>query len=342
MHPTFLPLEAGLDTIGTPALWAWTIGGVIALFVLDFLITRRPHEVSMKEAIGWSIVYIALPVLFGVYLLAQFGGQIGLEYYTGYLVEKSLSVDNLFVFMLILSGFAVPKELQQRVLLIGVAGALVLRAIFIAVGATLIAQFAITFLFFGLILLATAVKVWRDAQGESHDTDVSELKIVKVIRRFWPVTDDYQGTKMVVREAGRRALTPLAVVTIAILGTDIMFAIDSVPAVYGITGDPYLVFVTNAFALLGLRALYFVLQGVLAKLVHLSYGLAIILAFIGVKLVLHWAHGVWAWVPTVPTLASLGVIVGILALVTITSLIANRRAEQAADQADRSPDSVGV
>ncbi|HRL49917.1 MAG TPA: TerC/Alx family metal homeostasis membrane protein [Propioniciclava sp.] len=328
MHPYLLPLETGLDTIGTPALWAWTIGGVIALFVLDFIITRRPHEVSMKEAIGWSIFYIALPVLFGVYLLVQHGGQIGLEYYTGYLVEKSLSVDNLFVFMLILSGFAVPKELQQRVLLIGVAGALVLRAIFIAVGATLIAQFSITFLFFGLILLATAVKVWRDAQGEGHDTDVSELKIVRLIRRFWPVTEDYRGTKMIVREAGRRALTPLAVVTIAILATDIMFAIDSVPAVYGITGDPYLVFVTNAFALLGLRALYFVLQGVLAKLVHLSYGLAIILAFIGVKLVLHWAHGVWAWVPTVPTLASLGVIVGILVIVTITSLIANRRAER--------------
>ena len=328
MHPYLLPLETGLDTIGTPALWAWTIGGVIALFVLDFIITRRPHEVSMKEAIGWSIFYIALPVLFGVYLLVQHGGQIGLEYYTGYLVEKSLSVDNLFVFMLILSGFAVPKELQQRVLLVGVAGALVLRAIFIAVGATLIAQFSITFLFFGLILLATAVKVWRDAQGEGHDTDVSELKIVRLIRRFWPVTEDYRGTKMIVREAGRRALTPLAVVTIAILATDIMFAIDSVPAVYGITGDPYLVFVTNAFALLGLRALYFVLQGVLAKLVHLSYGLAIILAFIGVKLVLHWAHGVWAWVPTVPTLASLGVIVGILVIVTITSLIANRRAER--------------
>ena len=328
MHPYLLPLETGLDTIGTPALWAWTIGGVIALFVLDFIITRRPHEVSMKEAIGWSIFYIALPVLFGVYLLVQHGGQIGLEYYTGYLVEKSLSVDNLFVFMLILSGFAVPKELQQRVLLVGVAGALGLRAIFIAVGATLIAQFSITFLFFGLILLATAVKVWRDAQGEGHDTDVSELKIVRLIRRFWPVTEDYRGTKMIVREAGRRALTPLAVVTIAILATDIMFAIDSVPAVYGITGDPYLVFVTNAFALLGLRALYFVLQGVLAKLVHLSYGLAIILAFIGVKLVLHWAHGVWAWVPTVPTLASLGVIVGILVIVTITSLIANRRAER--------------
>ncbi len=332
MSPHLVPLET-LSTIGTPTLWAWTVGGVLALFVLDFIITRRPHEVSMKEAIGWSVFYVALPLLFGVFLLAQYGGEIGLEFYTGYLVEKSLSVDNLFIFMLILTGFAVPKALQQRVLLIGVAGALVLRAIFIALGATLIAQFSITFLFFGLILLATAVKVWKDAQGEGHDQDVSDLKIVRVIRRFWPVTEAYHGTRMTVLEQGRRALTPLAVVTIAILATDIMFAIDSVPAVYGITGDPYLVFITNAFALLGLRALYFVLQGVLSKLVHLSHGLAIILAFIGVKLVLHWAHGVWAWVPTVPTLASLAVIVGVLTVVTITSLIANKRAEQAREVA---------
>lgn len=328
-----LPLETSLESIGTPTLWGWTIAAVVALFVFDFIITRRPHEVSMREAVGWSAFYIALPVGFGIWLLSQYGGQTGLEYFTGYLVEKSLSVDNLFIFMLILTGFAVPKALQQRVLLIGVAGALVLRAIFIALGATLIAQFSITFLFFGIILLATAVKVWRDAASDDSHTDVSELAVVKFIRRFWPVTDEYHGTRWSVVENGRRALTPLAVVIIAILGTDIMFAIDSVPAVYGITGDPYLVFVTNAFALLGLRALYFVLQGVLQSLVHLGYGLAIILAFIGVKLVLHWAHGIWAWVPTVPTLASLVVIVGVLAVVTVTSLIATRR-RRSAEAAD--------
>lgn len=288
----------------------------------------------MKEAVGWSVFYIAIPLLFGVWILSQFGAQTGLEYYTGYLVEKSLSVDNLFVFMLILSGFAVPKELQQRVLLIGVAGALVLRAIFIALGATLISSFAITFLFFGLILLATAVKVWRDAMGDDEHVEVAEMKVVRIIRRFWPVTDEYRGTSWTSQVDGRRALTPFAVVVLTILFTDIVFAIDSVPAVYGITGDPYLVFATNAFALLGLRALYFVLQGVLSKLVHLSYGLAIILGFIGVKLVLHWAHGVWAWVPTVPTLASLVVIVGILALVTVTSLIATRGSKEAPVEAD--------
>ena len=268
---------------------------------------------------------------FGGWLLARYGSQVGLEYYAGYLVEKSLSVDNLFVFMLLLSGFAVPAALQQRVLLIGVAGALVMRGIFIALGAALLANFTITFLFFGLILLVTAVKVWRDARStEEHSVNVADLRIVRAIRRFMPVTDDYRGSRMTVREAGRRALTPLAVVTV----TDLRFAIDSVPAVSGITGDPDLVFATNAVALLGLRALYFVLQGVLSKLVHLGYGLAFILAFIGVKLVLHWAHGIWPDVPTVPTLASLAVIVAALTLVTVTSLVSTRRAEARAEVAD--------
>ncbi len=315
--------------IGSPLVWAITIAAVLALFVLDFLITRRPHEVSMREAIGWSIFYIALPLLFGVWVWQAFGGETGLEFYAGYLVEKSLSVDNLFVFMLLMASFAVPKELQQRVLLIGVAGALVLRGIFIALGAVLISSFSWTFLLFGLILLATAVKVLRDAMSpEAHEVEVGSLRIVRLVRRFWPVTDDYRGTAMAVVENGRRAITPLALACLAILATDVVFAVDSVPAVYGITGDPYLVFVTNAFALLGLRALYFVLAGALGALVHLGYGLAAILAFIGVKLVLHWAHGIWAWVPVVPTMASLLVIVGILAIVITTSLISNRRRER--------------
>lgn len=316
---------AAVSTIATPALWGWTVAAVVALFAFDFIVTRRPHEVSLREALGWSGFYLALPLLFGGWLWAQHGSQLGLEYYTGYLVEKSLSVDNLFVFMLIIGAFAVPRPLQQRVLLIGVAGALVLRAVFIALGAALIANFAVTFLFFGAILLATAVHVLRDARsGEASSASVGDLRVVRVLRRFFAVSDDYRGTRVTFREGGRWALTPLAVVMVAILGTDLMFAIDSVPAVYGITGDPYLVFVTNAFALLGLRALYFVLEGVLSRLVHLGYGLAAILAFIGVKLVLHWAHGVWPQVPTVPTVASLVVIVSTLAVVTVTSLLATR------------------
>ncbi len=313
-------------SIGTPTLWASTIGAIALLFVVDFLITRRPHEVSMREAVGWSAFYVAIPVGFGVWIWQQYGGDRGLEYYTGYLVEKSLSVDNLFVFLLLLTAFAVPRALQQRVLLIGVAGALVLRGVFIALGAQLIASFSWAFLLFGAVLLVTAVKVARDALSpHDHTVDIGSIRIVRVLRRLWPVTESYAGTRMTVRESGRRALTPLALVTLAILGTDVVFAIDSVPAVYGITGDPYLVFATNAFALLGLRALYFVVQGALGSLRHLGHGLAVILAFIGVKLVMHWAHGVWPAVPEVPTLASLAVIVGILGLATTTSVLANRR-----------------
>lgn len=317
-----------LETIATPTLWALTIAGVIALLALDFLLTRKPHEVSMREAVGWSAFYIALPLAFGLWVWTTHGSQTGLEYYTGYLVEKSLSVDNLFIFILILSSFAVPRVLQQRALLFGIIGALVMRGIFIALGAALIARFSWMFLIFGAILLVTAWGVLRDARQGGHALEVSELRIVRLARRFFPITADYRGTRMTVIEGGRKALTPLALVVLAILGTDLVFAIDSVPAVYGITGDPYLVFVTNAFALLGLRALYFVLEGLLGTLRHLGYGLAAILAFIGVKLALHWAHGVWEWVPTVPTLASLAVIVGALALTTATSLWANRRDER--------------
>ncbi|MCV2396289.1 TerC/Alx family metal homeostasis membrane protein [Actinotalea sp. M2MS4P-6] len=319
------PATAALSTIGTPTLWAVTLGAVALLIVVDFLLTRRPHEVSMREATGWSVFYIALPLGFGAFLWARYGQQTGVEYLTGYLVEKSLSVDNLFVFMLLLSAFAVPAKLQQRVLLYGIVGALVLRGVFIAIGAAALANLSWAFLAFGLILLATGVKLLRDQRSESHEVDVSSMRSVRLLRRLWPVTDDYRGTRMSVVEDGRRALTPLAVVVVAVFATDVVFAVDSVPAVYGITGDPYLVFATNAFALLGLRALYFLLAGALSRLVHLGYGLAAILALIGVKLVLHWAHGIWPGVPTIPTLASLVGVLGILALVTVTSLLATRR-----------------
>ena len=319
-----------LDTIGTPTLWAVTIGLVVVLLVVDFIATRKPHEVSMKEALGWSAFYVALPLAFGGYIWSQHGSARGVEYYTGYLVEKTLSVDNLFVFMLLLAAFAVPAALQQRVLLYGIIGALVLRGLFIALGAAALSAFDWVFLVFGLILLATGVKLLKDAiAGHDHDEkDVSSMRSVKFMRRFMPVTEEYDGPRMTVMQNGRRALTPLALVVVAVFATDLVFAIDSVPAVYGITGDPYLVFATNAFALLGLRALYFVLQGALAKLVHLSYGLAAILGFIGVKLALHWAHMTWSSVPEIPTLASLGVIVGILAVTVTTSLIASKRASE--------------
>lgn len=331
-----------METLATPTLWAVSIAALLALFVLDFVVTRRPHEVSLKEAAAWSIFYISLPVAFGVWLWREHGSSVGGEFFTGYLVEKSLSIDNLFLFMMLLTAFAVPKIHQQRVLLIGVAGALVMRAVMIVLGAQLLTTFTWMFVLFGAFLLWTAVKVWRDtAAGDEHTVDPGDMRIVRGIRRIFPVTDDYRGSAMSVRESveqdgrivTRRALTPLAVVTLAVLATDALFALDSVPAVYGITSDPYLVFATNAFALLGLRALYFLVEGVLSTLVHLGYGLAVILAFIGYKLVAHWAHEVWHWVWTPSTAVSLGVIVVSLLTVTVTSLVATRRAQRRATAA---------
>ena len=324
--PELSPLAAAeLSSVGTPTLWAVTIVGVLVLLVLDFLVTRKPHEVSIREALGWSAFYIALPLAFGAWIWSRWGSQQGIEYLTGYLVEKSLSVDNLFVFMLLLAAFAVPSVLAQRVLLYGIAGALVLRGVFIALGAAALKTLDFAFLLFALILVATAVKLLRDAlSGHEQEVDINKMRSVRLLRKVMPVVDEYHGTRMTIRQNGRRALTPFALVVVAVLATDIVFAVDSVPAVYGITEDPYLVFATNAFALLGLRALYFVLHAALSRLVHLSYGLAVILAFIGLKLGLHWAHGIWEGVPEIPTLASLGVIIGVLVIVTITSLRATR------------------
>ena len=316
-----------MPTIADPQLWGLTLAAVAALVAVDFLLTRRPHEVSTREAAAWSAFYVALPLAFGAWLWSRYGSAHGVEFLTGYVVEKSLSVDNLFVFLLLLGAFAVPAQLRQRVLLYGIVGALALRAVLIALGAAALETFSFAFLLFGLILAATAVKILRDARrGHDRPVDVSRLRSVRLIRRVVPVTEEYDGPRLSVRRGGGRALTPLALAVVAVLGADVVFAVDSVPAVYGITGDPYLVFATNAFALLGLRALYFLLEGALGRLVHLAYGLAVILAVIAAKLVLHWAHGTWPAVPEVPTLAGLLLIVAVLAVVTLTSLHATRRA----------------
>jgi TerC family integral membrane protein len=323
-----------LESIGTPWLWTATIAAVIALLALDFALTRRPHAVSLREAALWSAFYIALPLAFGVFILLQYGTTTGVEYYAGYLVEKSLSVDNLFVFILLLSSFAVPRELQQRALLFGIVGALILRGIFIAIGAAAIQQLSFAFLIFGLILAVTGVQLLREAlSGHEKEVDVDSMRTVRILRRFAPISGRYHGTRLSVRENGVRMLTPFAVVIVVIFITDLIFAIDSVPAVYGITGDPYLVFATNAFALLGLRALYFLLEGALSRLVHLSFGLAFILFFIGAKLVLHWAHDEFEGVPEISTSLSLVVILLTLITVTITSLIATRRSGAGAEVA---------
>jgi TerC family integral membrane protein len=318
-----------VETIGSPVLWSATVAVLLVLLAADFVVTRRPHDVPMREAVGWAVFYLALPVAFGFLLWPLYGSDVSVNFFTGWVVEKSLSVDNLFVFMLLLAAFAVPAALAQRVLLYGIAGALVLRAIFIALGAAVISAGSWAFLLFGAILLVTAVKVMRDAvAGHEQAVDIDGLRSVRLLRRLMPVTRDFEGAKLTVRRAGRLALTPMALVVVAVFMTDIVFAVDSVPAVYGITDDPYLVFAANAFALLGLRALYFVLHNALTRLRHLNHGLSIILAFIGVKLVLHWAHTVWPQAPEVPTPLSLLVILGVLVTVTVTSVRANRREER--------------
>jgi TerC family integral membrane protein len=329
------------ETIGTPLLWGTVLLGVVALLALDFLLTRKPHAVSMREAVGWSVFYVALPLAFGGYVLLSHGQEAGLEYLAGYVVEKSLSIDNLFVFLLVMGGFAVPRPLQQRVLLYGIVGALVLRGVFIALGAAALARFDWMFLVFGVVLVATGVKILRDAlAGHERSLDVASLRSVRLLRRLLPVTDEYDGPRLATRAAGRWALTPLAVVVVALFSIDVVFAVDSVPAVYGITGDPFLVFATNAFALMGLRALYFVVEGAVSRLRHLGFGLAVILGFIGTKLALHWAHLRWDAVPEIPTLGSLGVIVGVLGVTTVTSLVAGRSGDRdtgvRAEEHDRS------
>ena len=307
--------------------WAVTIGIVVALLTLDFIIAaRKPHHVGMREATIWSVFYIVVALVFGLFVIWLHGGQAGTEYYAGYIVEKSLSVDNLFVFLIIMTKFSVPDVLQQRVLLFGIAAALVLRAIFILIGAAALSLFSFMFLVFGLFLIYTAVQLARH-RNEEPDADNA---LVRWVQKVLPTTDEYHGTALTIKENGKRVVTPLLIVFVAIAGTDVLFALDSIPAVFGITRDPFIVFATNAFALLGLRALYFLIHGLLDKLVFLSIGLSIILGFIGVKLIITWIHeDINAAVPHVPTGISLSVILGILVITTVASLVYSKRHPEA-------------
>jgi tellurite resistance protein TerC len=277
---------------------------------------------SFRAAAVWSLIYVAAALLFGVGIGLIAGWDIGTQFLAGYVVERSLSVDNLFVFVIIMSTFAVPPEYQSRALGIGIALALVLRAIFIAAGSILLATFSFMFLIFGIGLIATAVHLFRH---RDEDPSVSNNAVVALARRRLPLTDRYDGNRIVTRVAGRRMLTPLVIALVAIAITDFLFALDSIPAVYGITTNPYLVLAANVFALLGLRPLFFLVSGLLDRLVYLSTGLAVILTFIGVKLVLHFAHLQHDAIPEISTEASLAVIVSVLALTTIASLARARQ-----------------
>jgi len=299
--------------------WTLTIGVIVVLLALDLVLaTLRPHAVGYREAAAWSVFHIVVAVLFGVVFASHYGWGFGSQYFAGYIVERSLSVDNLFVFVIIMATFAVPREHQQRVLTFGIIAALVLRAIFIALGATLLSALSFMFVVFGVILLWTALRMYRQ---RDKDSDIEGNALVRLARRMLPVSDRYAGGRLISRVEGRRVVTPLFIVLITIGGTDIVFALDSIPAIFGITSQPYIVFVANAFALLGLRPLFFLVTGLLDRLVYLSSGLAVILAFVGVKLILHWGHGVHAGVPEISTAVSLVVIAAVLAVTTVASLI---------------------
>ncbi len=304
--------------------WVVTVAVIVGLLALDLLLGWiKPHAVGFREATAWSVFYIVIALAFGLWFTSTYGTQLGSEYFAGYLVEKSLSVDNLFVFVLIMTTFAVPERHQHKVLTFGIILALIMRAIFIALGAALISLFSFMFLLFGLLLIFTAVQLYRH---RDEDPDVEDNVVVKAARRFLPVTDDFVDGKIITRVDGQRMVTPMLVVLLAIGSVDLLFALDSIPAVFGVTQEPYIVFTANAFALLGLRALFFLVRGLLDRLVYLSAGLALILGFIGLKLILHWAHvDISTDVPEISTSLSLIFIGVVLTVVTVASIAKTRK-----------------
>ena len=308
--------------------WAATLGLIAALFLLDLFVTRpgHAHTVGFREAVVASVFYIGVALAFGLVFGLIAGWDYGAEYFAGYVVEKSLSVDNLFVFVVIMATFAVPPEHQQRVLTFGILAALVMRAIFIALGAALISAFSFMFLIFGLLLVFTAVQLFRH---RDQDPDIDDNALVRLTRRVFPVTDTWHGGRLITRVEGRRVATPLFVVFVALGSTDILFALDSIPAVFGVTEEAFIVFAANAFALLGLRALYFLVTGLLDRLVYLSTGLSLILAFIGAKLMLHYGHLQNDDIPEIATATSLLVITAVLVITVVASLAKARRDPQA-------------
>jgi tellurite resistance protein TerC len=325
-----------------PALWWATIAAIVGLLAFDFVFhVRKAHVPSLREAATWSAVYVSVALLFGLGVWLFGGGEAGAEYFAGYVTEKALSVDNLFVFLIIMVSFKVPRADQQKVLLFGIVFSLMARTGFIFLGAALINSFAWVFYLFGLVLLITAGNLIKPEGADSHSAD---NVMVRIARRLLHTTDYYDGDKLLTMHEGRRALTPMLLVMVAIGGTDILFALDSIPAIFGLTQNVYLVFTATAFSLLGLRQLYFLIDGLLDRLVYLSYGLATILAFIGVKLVLHALHennvpfineGQPVGVVEISTGLSLSVILGVLLVTVVASLISPKGRAQNAVTAAR-------
>jgi tellurite resistance protein TerC len=323
--------------------WWVTIGVLVIFLIVDVaVIGRRPHVPSMKECAVALSLFVGLAVAFGLWVWWHSGGQYAGEFFAGWLTEYSLSIDNLFVFLLIMRKFVVPAKYQQSALLVGIVIAIVLRGVFIALGAAVINEYAWIFYLFGLFLIYTAIKLARE--GQSDDDEFEENRFLQWVKRTFPVSTDYTGTTLTTREAGKRLLTPMFIVILALGTTDLLFALDSIPAIYGLTKEPYLVLTANIFALMGLRQLYFLIGGLLQRLVYLSVGLSVLLAFIGVKLILHALHennlpflngGEPLAVPEIPILVSLGAIVVILGVTTVASLVKSaheRSKERKVDQ----------
>lgn len=323
----------------TPTIWAITLAVTVLFFVYEFFAhVRTPHEPTIGESARWSAFYIGLALLFGVGIGVVSGWTFGGEYFAGYLTEKALSIDNLFVFLIVMTGFAVPKKYQQKVLMIGIIIALILRGGFIAVGAALIENFSWIFYIFGALLLFLA---YKQAFG-GGDHNPADGKFMRMVRKVLPITDEYHEAKLTVKLDGKRFVTPMLLTIIAIGFIDLVFAVDSIPAIYGLTNEAYIVFTANAFALMGLRQLYFLIGGLLERLVYLAQGLAVILAFIGVKLVFHALHvnelpfvnggEPLLWVPEIPIWFSL-LFIG--ATITVATVLSLRKTRGDKDRNDR-------
>ncbi|GAA1125715.1 TerC family protein [Arthrobacter flavus] len=326
----------------SPIVWALTIAGIVGLLLFDFFFhVRKAHTPTLKEAAVWSSIYVGLAILFGLGVLVFGGATMGTEYFAGYVTEKALSVDNLFVFLIIMASFKVPRADQQKVLLFGIVFALIARTGFIFLGAALINQFAWIFYIFGLVLILTAGNLLKPTSDDDH----GDMIVVRLAKRFLPATDHYDGDKLFTIENGKRVLTPMLLVMIAIGGTDILFALDSIPAIFGLTQNVFIVFTATAFSLMGLRQLYFLIDGLLDRLIYLSYGLAIILGFIGVKLILHALHennlgfindGEPVPVVEISTGLSLTVILGVLIVTVLASVFSPKgKAKNAVSGAKR-------
>ena len=329
--------------------WVWIATAVvtIAIFTFDLAVVgRRPHEPTMRECATYLAIYVGLALIFGLGVWYTSGGTPALEFYSGWLVEYSLSIDNLFIFIIIMGKFAVPRQLQQYALMVGIVMALVMRAIFIAVGAAAINQFSWVFYLFGLFLVYTAWKLAKEG-AEDEDDEFEENKLVAFIERRFPATSEWHGRSLFTKDGANRMITPMFIVIVTLGTTDLLFALDSIPAIFGITKEPYLVLTANIFALMGLRQLYFLIGGLLQRLIYLSYGLAFLLAFIGVKLILHAMHENElsfindghhiTWAPEIPIWLSLVVILATLAVTAVLSLWASARMSAAEQDAATGP-----